>query len=76
MSIFLIEKMMMKTRLLSVSVHAPLRVANRPFQGCFEPHYEGNASCKAFHLKISFVCLTHACGMSIKLNHFELLKMV
>ena len=27
---------------------------NRPFPSCFEPHYEIEAKCKAFVLKISF----------------------
>ena len=30
---------------------------NRPFPSCFEPHYESEAKCKAFHVKISFVCI-------------------
>ena len=28
---------------------------NRPFSSCFEPHYESEAKCKAFQLKISFL---------------------
>ena len=27
----------------------------RPFPHCLEPHYESEAKCKAFHVKISFV---------------------
>ena len=30
---------------------------NGPFLSCFEPHYESEAKCKAFHLKISFICI-------------------
>ena len=32
---------------------------NRPFPSCCEPHYESEATCKckAFHVKISFVCI-------------------
>ena len=30
---------------------------NRPFPGCCEPHYESEAKCKTFHMKISFVCI-------------------
>ena len=30
---------------------------NRPFLSCSEPQYESEAKCKAFHMKISFVCL-------------------
>ena len=26
---------------------------NRPFPSCREPHYESEAKCKAFHMKIS-----------------------
>ena len=29
---------------------------NRPFPNCCQPHYESEARCKAFHMKISFVC--------------------
>ena len=28
--------------------------ANRPFPSCFEPHYESEAKCKVFIMKISF----------------------
>ena len=31
--------------------------ANRPFPSCCEPHYNSEAKCKAFHGKISFVCI-------------------
>ena len=31
---------------------------NRPFQSCCEPHYESEAKCKAFHMKIS-CCFLH-----------------
>ena len=27
---------------------------NRPFPSCFEPHYESEAKCKIFAMKISF----------------------
>ena len=27
---------------------------NRPFPSCFEPHYESEAKCKVFVMKISF----------------------
>ena len=27
---------------------------NRPFPSCFEPHYEREATCKVFVMKISF----------------------
>ena len=30
---------------------------NRPFSTCCEPHYESEAKRKAFHMKISFVCI-------------------
>ena len=30
------------------------RDKNRPFPSCFEPHYESEAKCKVFVLKISF----------------------
>ena len=30
---------------------------NRPFPCCCEPHYESEAKRKAFHMKISFVCI-------------------
>ena len=33
------------------------RRENRPFPSCCEPHYESEAKCKAFHVKISFVCI-------------------
>ena len=29
--------------------------ANRPFPSCCEPHYESEAKCKTFHMKINFV---------------------
>ena len=29
----------------------------RPFPSCCEPHYESEAKCKAFHMKISFDCI-------------------
>ena len=28
--------------------------ANRPFQSCFEPHYESEAKCKVYIMQISF----------------------
>ena len=31
---------------------------NRPFPSCFEPHYESDAKCKVFVMKISF----HSCA--------------
>ena len=31
-----------------------MRQANRPFPSCFEPHYESEAKCKVFVMKISF----------------------
>ena len=30
---------------------------NRPFPSCCEPHYESEAKCKTFHMKINFVCI-------------------
>ena len=30
---------------------------NGPFTNCCEPHYESEVKCKAFHMKISFVCI-------------------
>ena len=30
---------------------------NWPFLRCLEPHYESDTKCKAFHVKISFVCI-------------------
>ena len=30
---------------------------NRPFPSCCKPQYESEAKCKAFHMKISFVCI-------------------
>ena len=30
---------------------------NMPFSSCCEPHYESEAKCKTFHMKISFVCI-------------------
>ena len=30
---------------------------NRPIPSCCEPYYENEAKCKAFHMKISFVCI-------------------
>ena len=33
-------------------------VFNRPFPSCCEPHFESEATCKTFHMKISFVCIT------------------
>ena len=30
---------------------------NRPFPSCRKPHYESEAKCKAFLMKISFVCI-------------------
>ena len=32
-----------------------VRGNNRPFPNCCEPHYESDAKCKVFHMKISFV---------------------
>ena len=29
----------------------------RPFPSCCEPHYDSEAKVKAFHMKISFVCI-------------------
>ena len=29
-------------------------LSNRPFPSCFEPHYESEAKCKVFVMKISF----------------------
>ena len=31
--------------------------SNSPFPSCCEPHYESEAKCKTFHMKISFVCI-------------------
>ena len=31
-----------------------IRKTNRPFPSCFEPHYESEAKCKVFVMKISF----------------------
>ena len=31
-----------------------LRMINRPFPSCCEPHYESEAKCKVFIMKISF----------------------
>ena len=28
-------------------------IGNRPFPSCYQPHYENEAKCKAFHMKIS-----------------------
>ena len=33
-------------------------VFNRPFPSCCEPHYESEAKCKVFNMKISF----HSCA--------------
>ena len=30
---------------------------NGPFLSCCEPYYESEAKCKAFHMKITFVCI-------------------
>ena len=30
---------------------------NRPFPSYCEPHYEKEDKCKAFHMKINFVCM-------------------
>ena len=34
-----------------------VRFGNRPYPSCFEPYYESEAKCKAFHVKISFVSM-------------------
>ena len=34
-----------------------LFITNRLFSSCCEPHYESEAECKTFHMKISFVCI-------------------
>ena len=31
---------------------------NKPFQNCCEPYFESKAKCKAFHMKIIFVCIS------------------
>ena len=35
-------------------VRQMLRAVDRPFPSCFEPHYESEAECKVFHLKVRF----------------------
>ena len=35
----------------------PKQKRNRPFPSCCKPHYEGEAKCKTFHIKIRFVCI-------------------
>ena len=37
---------------------AKLFGCNRPFPSCCEPDYEGEAKCKALHMKIRFVCIS------------------
>lgn len=32
-------------------------LTNRPFPSCCEPHYESEAKCKTFHMKIGLVCI-------------------
>ena len=36
---------------------AGIPIFNRPFSSCCEPHYESEAECKIFLMKISFVCI-------------------
>ena len=33
-----------------------VKLTKRPFPSCLEPHSESKAKCKAFRIKISFVC--------------------
>lgn len=33
------------------------QISPRPFPSCCEPHYGSEAKCKAYHMKISFVCV-------------------
>ena len=35
--------------------YSVLSLLNRPFPSCFEPHYESEAKCKVFVMKISFL---------------------
>ena len=39
---------------------------NRPLQSCLEPHYECEAECKVFHVRISFVCIWMKTNFVIK----------
>ena len=41
-----------KCILINCLIYSP--VFNRPFPSCFEPHYESEAKCKVFVMKISF----------------------
>ena len=38
-------------------ITAAFNVSYRPFPSCYEPHYESEAKCKAFHMKSSFICI-------------------
>ena len=43
---------------------------NRPFPSCFEPHYESEAKCKVFIMKISFH--SYANRTNFHMNSFAL----
>ena len=52
----------LKVEFLSVNLNNCLIIfphgkGNRPFPSCCEPHYESEAKCKTFHMKISFLCI-------------------
>ena len=34
-----------------------IAVSNRPLPSCCKPHYENEAKCKTFYMKISFDCI-------------------
>ena len=45
-----------------------MRIAqtNRPFPSCFKPHYESEAKCKVFVMKISFHSYANKCNFHMK----------
>ena len=47
---------------------------NTPFPSYFEPHYEREVNCKAFYMKISFVCRSMKTNFRNKTMHKPLLS--
>ena len=53
-----------------VAMHFSESHSNRPFPSCFEPHYESEAKCQVFVMKISFH--SYANKTSFRMKSFAL----
>ena len=40
-------------------VHFSDRPDNRPFPNCLQSHFQSEAWCTTFHMKMSFICMLH-----------------